>query len=296
MNQPNIHSDRNAELLHQALATPAQVPVNFVQNPYSAENPFIPITDEQAVGIKTSMQADNVSRNLIATVIDLENQRDVDTLTGAGSLYAARQDIQELIDTGHHLDLYFLDFNNFKQVNDQMGHDAGDSTLITLTSALVGKLRSGEKIYRVGGDEFIIVKNRDAQANRRHEGANMEASQNQRKSPDRREHKEDDTEGLRSRIATALEQSLGLLENIMGKELSLKMGISVGHARHEPGQSLDELWKAADIDMYRDKLQYKPDEVKGLTEEAYYLSRLNRIRGYLKSVRATRDNSPSEGA
>ena len=53
--------------------------------------------------------------------------------------------------------LYFLDIDGFKQVNDVLGHDAGDVLLENISNRIMAILKEGEKIYRIGGDEFLIL-------------------------------------------------------------------------------------------------------------------------------------------
>jgi diguanylate cyclase (GGDEF)-like protein len=50
-----------------------------------------------------------------------------------------------------------IDVDDFKTVNDRFGHHAGDAVLIELSSRLTQTLRRGDNVYRVGGDEFIVV-------------------------------------------------------------------------------------------------------------------------------------------
>ncbi|MFZ2302614.1 MAG: diguanylate cyclase [Gallionella sp.] len=55
------------------------------------------------------------------------------------------------------LTVVFLDLDDFKQLNDTMGHDAGDAALQATARALCGTLRSNDRVARLGGDEFAIL-------------------------------------------------------------------------------------------------------------------------------------------
>jgi diguanylate cyclase (GGDEF)-like protein len=50
-----------------------------------------------------------------------------------------------------------IDVDNFKQINDSHGHQAGDAALVALVGALSRALRGDDHIYRIGGDEFAVV-------------------------------------------------------------------------------------------------------------------------------------------
>lgn len=58
---------------------------------------------------------------------------------------------------GQSVGVFFLDVDNFKTINDENGHAFGDAYLNHLASILMGSVRAGDLVGRMGGDEFVIV-------------------------------------------------------------------------------------------------------------------------------------------
>lgn len=58
---------------------------------------------------------------------------------------------------GHRMAMLFIDFDDFKRINDRHGHEVGDEFLRQAGVRLVGCLREGDTVARVGGDEFMML-------------------------------------------------------------------------------------------------------------------------------------------
>jgi diguanylate cyclase (GGDEF)-like protein/PAS domain S-box-containing protein len=83
-----------------------------------------------------------------------------DVLTGLPNRTHLRDLISEAVaacPAGKHVALAFLDVDNFKDVNDTLGHSAGDELLVQFAQCLRAQTRPGDMLGRLGGDEFVIV-------------------------------------------------------------------------------------------------------------------------------------------
>lgn len=67
------------------------------------------------------------------------------------------QAIKQALRDGHHLGIMFLDLDQFKQINDTLGHAYGDNLLKQVSRRLEGCLRKSDTVARLGGDDFIII-------------------------------------------------------------------------------------------------------------------------------------------
>lgn len=119
----------------------------------------------------------------------------------------------------------FLDLDNFKIINDTIGHDAGDEILRTIANRLGAAARSGDTTARVGGDEFVMV------------------CENVRN--------EDEIFYLARRVAGMLSAPISV--NAHEFITTVSIGIAVGHEQRAP----EQLLRDADLAMYRAKQRGK---------------------------------------
>jgi diguanylate cyclase (GGDEF)-like protein/PAS domain S-box-containing protein len=123
----------------------------------------------------------------------------------------------------------FIDLDNFKTVNDSLGHAAGDRLLVEAARRLATCVRGSDLIARLGGDEFAVLL----------------------------EETRDVTEALQvaERVGTAFARPFVLA----GKEVFVTS--SIGIARTEHGETSDELVRNADLAMYVAKQRGKGQSV-----------------------------------
>lgn len=92
---------------------------------------------------------------------DLFEQARRDTLTGLHNRRVFEGRICSLIESakrhGHPLTLLSMDLDHFKQVNDTLGHAAGDLVLRKVAKTMAAMVRGSDLLVRMGGDEFVMV-------------------------------------------------------------------------------------------------------------------------------------------
>lgn len=108
-------------------------------------------------------RANQVIGGLMNQIKALEMKTTLDPLTKVYNRYALQEHLNTILSKTSPLSDIFLlmiDIDNFKQINDQFGHVAGDKVLIFIAKILKKALRDGDRVYRFGGEEFIILLNR----------------------------------------------------------------------------------------------------------------------------------------
>ena len=108
---------------------------------------------------------------LAGTIRDISNEKftdeklhlkaNYDALTGLPNrgLFVDRllQAMRQVERSGEPLAVAFIDLDDFKPVNDNFGHEVGDETLVRIAARMLGTLREGDTLARVGGDEFVTL-------------------------------------------------------------------------------------------------------------------------------------------
>lgn len=88
----------------------------------------------------------------------LATQAITDQLTGLSNRQAFNDDLAEIFSNDEaDVAILFVDIDDFKSVNDSLGHHIGDEVLIAAVERLSSALRQGDVLYRSAGDEFLVV-------------------------------------------------------------------------------------------------------------------------------------------
>ena len=116
----------------------------------------------------------------------------------------------------------FIDLDGFKEVNDSLGHDAGDYVLKQVAKRLLSSVRSSDTVARVGGDEFLIIAN------------GVHVSQN--------------AEQIAQKVINIVSRPI----NYNGGQAVVGSSIGIALCPND-GQDMDQLIKKADDAMYRIK-------------------------------------------
>lgn len=85
----------------------------------------------------------------------------MDSLTGVNNRAAMDRSLEREVELAHRQDndlsLLIVDIDHFKQVNDSLGHSAGDAVLRSLVTCIRETMRASDMIFRYGGEEFALI-------------------------------------------------------------------------------------------------------------------------------------------
>ncbi|MDP4985149.1 bifunctional diguanylate cyclase/phosphodiesterase [Pseudoalteromonas tunicata] len=124
-----------------------------------------------SLSVSPIRELDNSISSYVASAQDIsfvkESQRKMeqlayfDTLTGLANRAFFRMQLRKsmaLAERGHYaFALFYFDLDEFKRINDTLGHDAGDQLLLQVANRLKQRLRAEDTVARLGGDEFAVL-------------------------------------------------------------------------------------------------------------------------------------------
>ena len=158
---------------------------------------------------------------------ELERQAFTDELTGLnnrrGFITQAERYAAEALAESRGFAILFMDLNGLKAINDNLGHQEGDTAIVDAATVLKETFRDRDVVARLGGDEFCVLLAED----------NAEVG-----------------DSVSARLQAMLD-----IHNLQGGR-PYKVSMSVGVARFDPQRpcSIDDLIERADAAMYEDKM------------------------------------------
>ncbi|EKD70465.1 MAG: sensory box/GGDEF family protein [uncultured bacterium] len=151
-----------------------------------------------------------------------------DTLTGLPNRFYYHEIFQKILDKsmrdGTNFAIFFIDADDFKNINDTYGHDIGDKYLIYIAQQLKESIKDSDVVARFAGDEFIICVN------------NIRGKQ------------------LIDKVAEKILETLSIPANIDGYHISSSFSIGISVCPQDGG-TIEDLEKHADLAMYYAKKQ-----------------------------------------
>jgi len=112
---------------------------------------------------KIQFDLENSLEEIDAKRDQLEFQANHDALTGLPNRVLFMDRLTQAIKLAkrkkQHVAVLFLDIDDFKKINDSLGHHVGDEILIEVTQRMLLKMRKSDTLARLGGDEFCIIMN-----------------------------------------------------------------------------------------------------------------------------------------
>ena len=224
-------------------------------NEFQKKSDILKSTSEEIIEEINEVEPDELKSNVIKfsafliknleelenKIKELESELDkaykellIDALTKAYNRKALERDLLEILEKGKNRDLdlciAILDLDDFKGINDTFGHLVGDFVLIKFVQIVKSLIRKTDKIYRYGGDEFIIIFNRSTPLN----------------------------------ATKTIERILNKIDKtkLKYKDYLIKLTVSAGITCHKKGDDVESIIKRADEALYEAKVTKNEYKVK----------------------------------
>ncbi len=186
-------------------------------------------------GVMSDLLADAAVGGLVLTARDVSDRRALedqlmeqafhDALTGLANRALLAERVKHALDradrTHAHVAVLFLDIDDFKTINDSLGHEAGDEMLVEVAARLRQCMRGSDTAARLGGDEFAIVL--------------------------------EETTGVEGAVTFAERVLAAIGEPLTIAGAQIRPRASVGITFGSAGQTTGELLRNADVAMYQAK-------------------------------------------
>lgn len=140
-----------------------------------------------------------------------------DKLTKAHNRYYLEHKVTEFFKKDIEFNLYYLDLNKFKPINDEHGHQVGDYVLAETVNKLNNLSEFDDGIFRVGGDEFVLLQTENMSLN------------------------------LNNKITKKIEEAVNYKDKV------LQISTSIGLVSSKNYVNLEDMLKQADMLMFKDK-------------------------------------------
>lgn len=212
---------------HSGITSVARLQRQYIDNaPSDSVEKFVTFVEGLSTLNQTmSEELDKAQSKINTLTEELKEARfdlTTDPLTKVGNRKGFSEDIGPSIEAGANkklsLVLMMIDMDNFKFLNDEYGYVAGDKVLYFIAQTIKGMIRTADKVYRYGGEEFAVVLNR------------CDATQ---------------AEAIANKIRSKIEQS-----HLIYAGKNVHVTISVGVTIHQQGDTLDDLIGRADKALY----------------------------------------------
>lgn len=198
-------------------------------------------SDLELLQFISAQVATAIQRQLLHAQLQQLAQRD--ELTGLANRRLLSERLEQALTRAQRhqglIGVVFLDLDEFKQINDQHGHEAGDAVLREVARRLLGCVRDSDTVARVGGDEFVIL------LDCMQDGADVTA--------------------VVEKIGRVLAPPI-----LLGSGVQLTVRPSLGIARYpEHGSDYQKLLRHADHAMYADKQRAQANRPACMAQQAW---------------------------